>query len=61
MHGKSKNIWVLKALKDKCAEMKTFVQTKSVIFREPATLIKKKTQFSSYIKKFRWDQLQSHI
>ncbi len=24
-------------------------------------LIKKKTKFSSYIRKFRWDQLQSHI
>ncbi len=24
------------------------------------TLIKKKTQFSSYIKKFRWDRVQSH-
>jgi hypothetical protein len=25
------------------------------------TLIKKKAKFSSYIRKFRWDRLQSHI
>ncbi len=25
------------------------------------TLIKKKTKFSSYIRKFRWDRLQSYI
>ena len=27
----------------------------------PSTLIKKKRKFSSYIRKFRWDRLQSHI
>jgi hypothetical protein len=26
-----------------------------------STLIKKKTKFSSYIRKFRWDRVQSHI
>jgi hypothetical protein len=25
------------------------------------TLIKKKTKFSSYLRKFRWDQVQSHV
>jgi hypothetical protein len=38
---------------------------KSVIYlkvpHRPATLIKKKIKFSSYIRKFRIEQLQSHI
>ncbi len=29
--------------------------------RRNAALIKKNTKFSSYIRKFRWDRLQSHI
>jgi hypothetical protein len=29
--------------------------------KESATLIKKKTKFSSYIRKFGWDRLKSHI
>ncbi len=30
-------------------------------FLNDLTLIKKKTKFSSYIRTFRWDRLQSHI
>ena len=29
--------------------------------RKAGTLIKKRTKFSSYIRKFRWDPVQSHI
>ncbi len=31
------------------------------VSEKPATLKKKKTKFSSYIRKFRWDRVQSHI
>jgi hypothetical protein len=30
-------------------------------YKPYTTLIKKKTKLSSYIRKFRWDQVQSHI
>ncbi len=39
----------------------TYVCPIWVLYLIPTTLIKKKTDFSSYIRKFRWDRVQSHI
>ncbi len=33
----------------------------SLMQRRDTALIKKKTKFSSYIRKFRWDRVQNHI
>ncbi len=47
-------------IKCTCIIMMIFSSTSTVIYFK-AALIKKKTKFSSYIRKFRWDRVQSHI
>jgi hypothetical protein len=47
-------------LKEKDERKKKLIQTISQQKVSQSTLIKKKSKFSSYLKKFRRDRLQSH-